>query len=455
VATVAPIHIKNTNNFISRSQFQSILSASARPEKRASKSTTLAGLLATEKATNSTLERDPNSKRHDYTYFGRLAAWLLIEVVASEYQPVGRLEYKAAKNHSETKREGSSMTLIQERDHPEYPTLFMDPRMRCPFQPYNYKAVVKERAMETREGRDKKEKEEMIRWFRASKRARQNRLLSLRETLPTDVDAEDLEQMDEMPMPLLTALGAHGFVGLDGGFPRESTDIQDQMASGFIRSNVDSFASLSTATGVPTTEATSRRTTSLSLSQSGEIGSWAKHFGAGGLVPSFGGVRHAPQVVMNRTAFAADGPGNTDFNGGTENMLPAEPSVRPMKRTATMNVIPTGPSPASRHDNDAIASQVHAALRRTQSLISLRATKPKESRKPEGYCECCKEHFESYSEVSHVLFLFFSLCMTMRFVCLFFLHCALCLFSTLKAKSIGGLHRMGDGTKSWTNSCNG
>ena len=42
-------------------------------------------------------------------------------------------------------------------------------------------------------------------------------------------------------------------------------------------------------------------------------------------------------------------------------------------------------------------------LRRTQSLLSIKPAREaeveKEKKKPEGYCECCKENFDSLSEV--------------------------------------------------------
>ncbi|CAG7850984.1 SubName: Full=Uncharacterized protein {ECO:0000313/EMBL:CCA76375.1} [Serendipita indica DSM 11827] len=60
-------------------------------------SASLSSLLATEKATDMTLERDPNSRRHDYTYFNKLAAFLVADSTNISYQGIGRLGFEASK----------------------------------------------------------------------------------------------------------------------------------------------------------------------------------------------------------------------------------------------------------------------------------------------------------------------------------------------------------------------
>jgi hypothetical protein len=359
-------------------------------------STALAGLLATEKATHTTMERDPNSRRYDYSYFAKGAAFVIVEVVGAEFQLVGRLEYRA------TKAAGTRVPSVEIKGSlaqnylggntsgkglPEYPILYMDPRMRSPFTSYSLKTERKERLQEIRDREDKEERQEMIKFARAAKASFEQKATT--GNLPLNSNGSKGN-----------AFGTHNLPVTPGRrvtkeFPTGSTDI-DHRASGFIRSM--GCDSMSTAGGPPTT---SHFTTSM-LSQSGGGGSWAtnKLFGVGGFVPGFGGasgVRKATQVVMRRGAFA-DVESEAAIPTGTGT------HVKGMTRTNTM------PTSATANQKTVMEKDVGEGLRRTKSLISIRKDeedalkkeKEKEkNKKPEGYCECCKEHYEYLGEVRY------------------------------------------------------
>ncbi|PVF94676.1 hypothetical protein CPB86DRAFT_632490 [Serendipita vermifera] len=362
-----------------------------RDKRTNSASTTLAGLLATEKATNTTLERDPLSRRHDFTYFNKLSAFVIVEVLAGDCQTVGRLEYKPPKTGSgsgyaiTSSRHGTTVEakLAFNNAHrgptgdgaPEYPILHLDPRMRSPFQPFTTRAQQKEKNAEKRDREEQEEKESLIRLLRAHRRRAQS--------LQDAVSLNDLKN---------AALNAHllEYESLPFGATKESVDPMDHYASGFLRSagTAPSMASLSTATGVPTTA--TLLNTSYSLSRSGGGGSWTKFVGAGGVVPSFGNVRHATQVVMNKGAFAA-----TETSGAPSVSQMGAPSV---PQSNASNLVRA----SSLKNIAALGGADDHTLRRTKSLVTMKSQKEVapvvEEKKPEGYCECCKEHYDSLNE---------------------------------------------------------
>jgi hypothetical protein len=380
----------------------------ARDRKLNPASRALVGLLKTEKATNTTMERDPKCQRHDYTYFSKLAAFLIVETVQNDMQMIGRLEYKPKTVSTAFNSTPRLITYDARgafnvahrgpsgRDLPEYPLLHLDPRMRSPFTPYHPRTNQKELYTEQKERDDKEARENAIRVLRAHKRAvRENHLRR-------SVSMSDLRTAKA----LATAAHHHAHIhGAEGG------DRDGNRASGFIRSTVGTGAYDSTASGSvaslntvftcggggrgsvypPTT--TSLLTTSFSLSQSGGgANSWARFHGAGGVVPSFGGVRNAMQVVMNRGAFAeGDGAPRLRKTSLSRTVSLAGAPVRAeQKVTATATADGVGGEKAA-----------DAKLRRTQSLLAIKPTKEieVEKKKPEGYCECCKENFDSLSEV--------------------------------------------------------
>ncbi|KAG8749293.1 hypothetical protein FRC14_001543 [Serendipita sp. 396] len=367
------------------------------PRRVYSASATLAGLLATEKATNTTMERDPHSKRHDYTYFTKLAAFVCVDVIWGDYKSVGQLEYKVAKSTatltlppirfpfkaSNNPEYGTALTTAHKdanTGQPSYPILVMDPRMRNPFQPYSSKLAKKEQYAECRDDEDQRDRQHVIRFARAEKRAHAQ--FSLMEVTHQLTVATAMANAAAH----MTPNTKRNHLEQDGGFPKPSTDLPDHRASGFIRStaNGESFASLSTATGVPTT--LSSFTTSHPFSFSSGTGSWAKNIGAGGFVPTFSGVRHATQVVMNRGAFAVDAAA-TDVT--TE-------SVSTTARTSTL------PSIDAAGGMERSMTAGMANIRRTKSLVSMKATIAEKvaavETKTAGWCECCKEHYDSLKE---------------------------------------------------------
>jgi len=357
------------------------------------------------------MERDPNSRRHDYTYFAKGAAFVIVEVVGAEFQLVGRLEYRA------TKAAGTRVPSVEikaslaqnyiggntnGKGSPEYPILYMDPRMRSPFTPYNPKTERKERLQENRDREDKEYRQLVIKVARAEKASFEKATTG------------------NLPGSNGNAFGTHNHnLPVTPGrrtvkeFPTGSTDV-DHRASGFIRSM--GCDSMSTAGGGPPTTTTSHFTTSM-LSQSGG-GSWAtnKLFGVGGFVPGFGGasgVRKATQVVMRRGAFAeVESEAAVPTGTGASASIPA----RGMTRTNTM---PTATQTQKMENNNGRDAAFGEGLRRTKSLVSIRQDeeeaqkkeKEKEkNKKPEGYCECCKEHYECLGEVRSIYFLLLQIC---------------------------------------------
>jgi hypothetical protein len=362
----------------------------ARDRKLNPASRALVGLLKTEKATNTTMERDPKCQRHDYTYFGKLAAFMIVETVQNDIQPVGHLEYKP-KSVSTSFNHAPRLVSFDSRgafnlahrgptgkDLPEYTLLHLDPRMRSPFAPYHPRVNQKESYVDQKERDDKEAKQNAIRLFRAHKRAVQENHFCKSVSMST-------------ARALATAAQHHAQLH---GADRTNGD----RASGFIRSATGtgaysmasgSVASLSAAftggSGYPPT--TSHLTTSFSLSQSGGAHSWAKFHGAGGVVPSFGGVKNATQVVMNRGAFAEG---------------EARSRKTSLSRTVSLAVVPV------KAEQKVVIAAGNAGpklgegkLRRTQSMMAIKPAKEaeQEKKKPEGYCECCKEQFDSLSEV--------------------------------------------------------
>ncbi|KIM23355.1 hypothetical protein M408DRAFT_263659 [Serendipita vermifera MAFF 305830] len=347
----------------------------------------LVGLLKTEKATNTTMERDPKCQRHDYTYFNKLSAFLIIESV-SDYQPAGRLEFKPKSMSSSLSLSMSSRAMALDargafhaahrgtsgKELPEYPLLHLDHRMRSPFQPYSARGAHKEQLLEEKERQDKTDRELVVRMFRAHKRAERD------HTLGKSVSMSDIR----------AAAAAANHTATPGTGREEIVDHPDR-ASGFIRSTVGtgaydsmapsgsvaSFSTAVTGSGYPPT------TSRLSLSQSGGGDGHAKFFGAAGVVPSFGGVRNATQVVMNRGAFA-------------EGSGAAGARSRAASLTRTTSLVDVAAAAPVRTAKDAEVAGANG-LRRTQSLATMKQAEP-EKKKPEGYCECCKEQYDSLAE---------------------------------------------------------
>jgi len=355
----------------------------------------LVGLLKTEKATNTTMERDPKCQRHDYTYFSKLSAFLIVETVHNDMQMVGRLEYKAKFTSTALSVTPRAISLDNRgalhvahrgpsgKDLPEYPLLHLDSRVRSPFQPYTARGNQKEQQLEQKEKADKEQRESLIRYWRAHKRAIQEN--HLRKSMSMSA----LRVSKTMP-----AAPQHNL------HTREAVGGECDRASGFIHSTVGtgaysmaggSVASLSTAltggSGYPPT--TSHLTASFSLSQSGGANSWAKLHGAGGVVPSFGGVKNATQVVMNRGAFAESTAGAV--GGGLRSRTTS------FSRNASLAGLPVHPE---QNSAAAAVKGEGGVLRRTQSMLAVKTKEAEaEKKKPEGYCECCKEQYDSLSEV--------------------------------------------------------
>ena len=234
----------------------------ARPTAQAPRRTpnlTLTHLLATEKAAGATLERDPNERRHDYTYFKKGSYFLLIEDITAEHQPIGRMEFKPPRPGAEV----------------EWPVLHLDPRMRNPFQAYSPKTVSKERIVAERDENSRLQRLASIRELMAWKRCDLRRTASLNnlraavglEDLNTNITAATTAKAQESSFLLTQGTDAGG----------------DRMASGYLVSG-------NSGTLPATTTSHFSMTTSLSrLTGSGTVApSWMRHAG--------------PQVTMDRRA---------------------------------------------------------------------------------------------------------------------------------------------------------
>lgn len=399
--------------------FHSNTSNTMRDRKLNPASRALVGLLKTEKATNTTMERDPKCQRHDYTYFNKLSAFLIIEAVNNDHQVVGRLEFKPKSTSTSLSLSIAPRAMALDsrgafhtahrgasgKELPEYPLLHLDHRMRSPFQPYSTRAEHKEVQLEYKERQDKADREQLVRWFRANKRAEREH--TFRRAMPmSDLRAAGAATAAHQAHALDQGDRASGFIHSTVG-----TGAYDSMAAS---GSVASFSTALTGSGYPPT------TSRLSLSQSGGGDGHTKFFAAAGVVPSFGGVRNATQVVMNRGAFADSGAAG------------ARPRTTSLTRTASM----AGGAPV-RAEKCVEVSARENGLRRTQSLATIKPVQAEmEKKKPEGYCECCKEQYDSLVEVG-VLY------SSVRVPCLLF-------YSMSKAGNIASLPRILVATRNLT-----
>ena len=202
--------------------------------------------------------------------------------------------------------------------------------------------------------------------------------------------------MSDLRTAKALATAAHPHAQTHGA---EGGDRDDDRASGFIRSTVGtgaydsrasgSVASFNTAltcgggggTSAYPPPTTSHLTASFSLSQSGGgANSWAMFHGAGGVTPSFGGVRNAVQVVMNRGAFAeGDGAARLRNSSFSRTVSLARTPVR-AEQKVTATAAGAGGGGGSK-------KAAEGKLRRTQGLLAIKPTKGAEveKKKPEGY----------------------------------------------------------------------
>lgn len=218
---------------------------------------TLTHLLATEKAAGATLERDPHERRHDYTYFKKGSYFLLIEDIAAEHQPIGRMEFKPP-------RPGMAV---------EWPVLQLDPRMRNPFQTYSPKTAHKEQIFAEREENHKLQRVAGIRELRAVKRRDELRRTASLNNLRAAIGLEDFNA----DTTITTTHAQEGSLV----FSQRTDTGGERMASGYLVSG--------NSTALPTT-----MTSHLSMSMS-------RFTGSGAVLPS--GMRHVgPQVTMDRRA---------------------------------------------------------------------------------------------------------------------------------------------------------
>lgn len=323
----------------------------------------LSRLLATEKATGATLERDPRQPRRDWTYIRKGSAYLEVLVATNDLRPVGHLQFRNA--FSNSTRPGSSWTTLQKGDQPRpdrpYPTLYMDKRIRSPYIAWSKKEEAKEAHLEKREEKQRQERYDKIRHLRAQKRFKQKKANSkLKKRMPKKRKAKKSKIGKDAPTPrTLRRTVSMGHVKPEP-LPTAHEEEGDPLAaSGFLKSGATTFATTGNTDMGPPTSIFTSISASLPPSNGGSQsvitgGIGMAKLAAAGWARGLGVNQNTPQVLMRRNAFAAPAPGAADATG----------------------------------------------LRRTKSMSVLKQAGTKQKEAITGYCECCRENYDDLFQVS-------------------------------------------------------
>ncbi|KIY65912.1 hypothetical protein CYLTODRAFT_399625 [Cylindrobasidium torrendii FP15055 ss-10] len=168
----------------------------------------LKDLLATEKITGSTTERDPTQRRHDWTYFEPDSYYVLVEDIHGKQATIIAHQYTPKKGEKEP-----------------WPVLYCDPRSSNPFRPFDEKEKKRmERVQqEEKSKKDKaREKVELQRIKNVERRVSHGHDLrraasvgNLQRRL-TEEEEEELEVVEDLGSANASGFLASGYVAASG-----------------------------------------------------------------------------------------------------------------------------------------------------------------------------------------------------------------------------------------------
>jgi regulatory subunit for Cdc7p protein kinase len=146
----------------------------------------LSQLLEHERLHGTTTERDPNSKRHDYTYFSKNHYFVLIEDLKQELAPIAVLQYPITKG-------------VNGADTGTWPVLHCHPKARGPFIEFDEREEKRWRKAENTEREREREREQRRRRFEQRRRSLKENQFKAQHDLRRTVSMNNLHRRGILP----------------------------------------------------------------------------------------------------------------------------------------------------------------------------------------------------------------------------------------------------------------
>lgn len=146
----------------------------------------LSQLLEHERLHGTTTERDPNSKRHDYTYFSKNHYFVLVEDLKQELAPTAVLQYPITK-------------CANGKDTGTWPILHCHPKARGPFIEFDEREERRWRKAESVEKEREREREQRRKRFEQRRRSLKENQIKAQHDLRRTVSMNNLHRRGILP----------------------------------------------------------------------------------------------------------------------------------------------------------------------------------------------------------------------------------------------------------------
>ena len=146
----------------------------------------LSQLLEHERLHGTTTERDPNSKRHDYTYFSKNHYFVLVEDLKQELAPIAVLQYPIGKG-------------VNGKDTGTWPVLHCHPKSRGPFIEFDEREERRWRKAENAEKEREREREQRRKRFEQRRRSLKENQFKAQHDLRRTVSMNNLHRRGILP----------------------------------------------------------------------------------------------------------------------------------------------------------------------------------------------------------------------------------------------------------------
>ena len=146
----------------------------------------LSQLLEHERLHGTTTERDPNSKRHDYTYFSKNHYFVLVEDLKQELAPIAVLQYPITKG-------------TNGKDTGTWPVLHCHPKARGPFIEFDEREERRWRKAENAEKEKEREREQRRKRFEQRRRSQKEGQFKVQHDLRRTVSMNNLHRRGILP----------------------------------------------------------------------------------------------------------------------------------------------------------------------------------------------------------------------------------------------------------------
>ena len=162
------------------------IAASANTTSTKSNQKSLSQLLEHERLHGTTTERDPNSKRHDYTYFSKNHYFVLVEDLKQEIAPIAALQYPITKGTNGA-------------DTGTWPVLHCHPKARGPFIEFDEREEKRWRKAENAEREREREREQRRKRFEQRRRSLKENQFRAHHDLRRTVSMNNLHRRGILP----------------------------------------------------------------------------------------------------------------------------------------------------------------------------------------------------------------------------------------------------------------